>query len=144
MQPDDFDWKLIGILRNGYLSNSEVAKELGVSEGMIRQRLKKLKESDILRVRGEINPEVLEQQQLAIVAINVNESKHLDQKAQEISAVENVLHVMIVSGQFDILAHVLVDSNKGLVKFLTEKLSAVEGIVATQSFIILKSINLYV
>ncbi len=121
-----------------------MAKELGVSEGMIRQRLKKLKESDILRVRGEINPEVLEQQQLAIVAINVNESKHLDQKAQEISAVENVLHVMIVSGQFDILAHVLVDSNKGLVKFLTEKLSAVEGIVATQSFIILKSINLYV
>ena len=144
MQPDDFDWKLIDILRNGYVNNSEVAAELGVSEGMIRQRLKKLKASGVLRIRGEINPEILEQQQLVIVAITVNESKHLDQKAHEISELENVLDVMIVSGQFDILAHVLVDSNKGLVSFLTEKLSTVDGIVATQSFIILKSINLYV
>jgi Lrp/AsnC family transcriptional regulator for asnA, asnC and gidA len=144
MQPDDFDWKLISILRNGHVNNSEVAKELGVSEGKVRQRLKKLKDSDILRVRGEINPEALEGQQLAIVAINVTESRLLDQKAKEVSSLEHVLHVMIVSGQFDILAHVLVDSNKGLVNFLTERLSEIQGITATQSFIVLKSTNLYV
>ena len=144
MQPDEFDWRMIAILREGYVNNSDAAKALGVSEGMVRQRLKKLKEAGILRVRGEINPEVLDRQQLAMIAINVNESRLLDQKAREVGGLENVLHVMVVSGQFDILAQVLVDSNKGLVEFLTEKLSAIEGIVTTQSFIVLKSLDLYV
>lgn len=144
MQPDDFDWKMIALLREGLVTNSEVAKRLGVSEGMVRGRLKKLKQAGILRVRGEINPEVLERQQLAVIAINVNESRLLDQKAREVNALENVLHVMVVSGQFDLLAEVLVDSNKGLVEFLTEKLSTISGITATQSFIVLKSLGLYV
>lgn len=144
MQPDEFDWRMIAILREGYVNNSDAAKKLGVSEGMVRQRLKKLKEAGILRVRGEINPEVLERQQLAVIAINVNESKLLDQKAREVNDLRNVLHVMVVSGQFDLLAEVLVDSNRGLVEFLTEELSTVEGITATQSFIVLKSLDLFV
>lgn len=144
MQPDKTDWKIINTLRNEYTSNSNLAKKLGVSEGMIRQRKKKLKDKGILKIHAEINPEVLEGQQLAMIAINVSESKLLDQKAKEIEALENVLHVMAVSGQFDLLAKVLVDSNKGLVKFLTERLSIVDGIVATQSFIVLKSYNLFI
>lgn len=144
MQPDEFDWKIISILRKGYVSNSDMAKELGVSEGMIRQRLKRLKKAEILTIHAEINPEVLERQQLAVIAINVHESRLLDQKAREVAALENVLHVMVVSGQFDLMAKVLVDSNKGLVKFLTEKLSTVKGIDTTQSFIVLKSYNLFV
>ncbi len=144
MQPDDFDWKLISILRKGHIANSVIAKELGVSEGMIRQRLIRLKKAGILTMRAVINPEVLERQQLAIIAINVNQSKLLDQKAKEVAALENVLNVMVVSGQFDLIARVLVDSNKGLVKFLVEKLSTIEGINTTQSFIVLKSYNLFV
>jgi len=144
MQPDDFDWKIISILRNGNVSNSFIAKKLGVSEGMIRNRLKRLKKAGILNIHAEINPEILEGQMVAIVAINVHQSKLLDQKAQEVVALENVLNVMVVSGQFDLFAKVLVDSNKGLVRFLTEKLSKVEGIDTTQSFIILKSYNLFV
>ena len=113
-------------------------------EAATQKTAKVLKQAGILRVRGEINPEVLERQQLAVIAINVNESRLLDQKAVEVNALENVQHVMVVSGQFDLLAEVLVDSNKGLVEFLTEKLSTISGITATQSFIVLKSLGLYV
>ena len=144
MQPDEFDWKIISILRKEYTPNSVIAKELGVSEGMVRQRLRRLRDAEVLTIRAEINPEVLEKQQLAIIAINVHESKLLDQKACEVVALENVLHVMVVSGQFDLIAKVLIDSNRGLVKFLIEKLSTVEGIDTTQSFIVLKSYNLFI
>lgn len=144
MQPDEFDWKLISLLREEVTSNSDAAKKLGVSEGMVRQRIRKLKEAGILRVRGEINPEVLERQQLAVIAINVNESRLLDQKAREVNSLESVLHVMVVSGQFDLFAEVLVSSNRGLVEFLTGELSGIEGISATQSFVVLKSLGLFV
>lgn len=143
-QPDETDWKIIAILREGYVSNNAISAKLGSSEGMVRQRIKKLKDNHILAVRALINPEVLENKQLATIAVNVMESRLLDKKAKEISKLEGVLYVNIVSGQFDLLVEVLLDSNRGLVTFLTEVLSSVQGISATQSFITLKSFNKYV
>ncbi len=144
MQPDATDWNIINILREGYTTNSAVAQKLNVSEGMIRQRIKRMKEAHILSIRALINPEVLANQQLAMIAVTVKESRTLDLKAKEIAELEHVLEVSIVSGQYDLLVEVLVDSNRGLVTFLTEILSKIEGIAATQSFILLKSYNKYV
>jgi Lrp/AsnC family transcriptional regulator, regulator for asnA, asnC and gidA len=144
MQPDETDWKIINILKEGYVPNNTIARELGVSEGTVRARLKKLKEAGILQVRALINPDVLENKQLVLVAMRVAESKLLDLKAEELSHLPNVLSVSIASGRYDIVAEVLLDSNRGLVKFLTEELSTVEGILASESFIMLKSYGKYV
>ena len=144
VQPDSTDWNIINILKEGYTTNSAVAQKMSVSEGMVRQRIKRMKDAHILSIRALINPEVLANQQLAIIAVNVNESRQLDLKAKEIAELEQVLEVSIVSGQYDLFAEVLVDSNKGLVTFLTEILSKIEGISATQTFIMLKSYNKYV
>jgi Lrp/AsnC family transcriptional regulator, regulator for asnA, asnC and gidA len=144
MQPDETDWKIINILKEGYVPNNTIARELGISEGTVRARLKKLKESGILQVRALINPDVLENKQLVLVAIRVAESKLLDLKAEELSRLPNVLSVSIASGRFDLVAEVLLDSNRGLVKFLTEELSMVEGILASESFIMLKNYGKYV
>jgi Lrp/AsnC family transcriptional regulator, regulator for asnA, asnC and gidA len=143
-QPDELDWNIIDILRREQKTNIVVAEQLGLNESTVRQRLRRLKEAGVLTVRALIDPEVLERQQLAVVAVTVTESKLLDEKAREISVLPSVLHVSIVSGQFDLFVEVLVDSNKGLVRFLTEELSAVDGITATQSFVTLKSYNKFV
>jgi len=144
MQPDETDWKIINILKEGYVPNNTIARELGISEGTVRARLKKLKESGILQVRALINPDVLENKQLVLVAMRVAESKLLDLKAEELSHLPNVLSVSIASGRYDLVAEVLLDSNRGLVKFLTEELSTVEGILASESFIMLKNYGKYV
>jgi Lrp/AsnC family transcriptional regulator, regulator for asnA, asnC and gidA len=144
MQPDQTDWKIISILKEGYVPNNTIARKLGVSEGTVRARLKRLKEAGILQIRALINPDVLENQQLVIVAIRVAESKLLERKAEELSKLSNVLSVSIASGRYDIIAEVLLDSNRGLVKFLTEELSTIEGILASESFIMLKSYQKYV
>ncbi len=143
-QPDELDWKIIDILRREQKTNIVVAEQLGLNESTVRQRLRRLKEAGVLTVRALIDPEVLERQQLAVVAVTVTESKLLDEKAREIAVLPSVLHVSIVSGQFDLFVEILVDSNKGLVRFLTEELSAVDGITATQSFVTLKSYNKFV
>ena len=126
------------------MPNNTIARELGISEGTVRARLKKLKESGILQVRALINPDVLENKQLVLVAMRVAESKLLDLKAEELSHLPNVLSVSIASGRYDLVAEVLLDSNRGLVKFLTEELSTVEGILASESFIMLKNYGKYV
>ena len=144
MQPDDTDWKIISILKRGDVPNNTIARKLGVSEGTVRARLKRLKETGILQVRALINPDVLENKQLVIVAVRVAESKLLERKAEELAKLENVLSVSIASGRYDLIAEVLLDSNKGLVRFLTEELSTIEGILASESFIMLKSYNKFV
>jgi len=144
MQPDTLDWKIINILSKKYMPNSTVAKKLGVTEGTIRQRLKRLQNGSVLKIRALRDPNILENQQLAIVAATLMEAKYLDQKAREISALENVLSVSIVSGRYDFLIEVLAESNKGLVSFLTKKLSTIEGISKTETFVVLKSYEKWV
>ena len=144
MQLDETDWKIISILREAHVPNNAIAKELNLSEGAIRQRLKKLKDSGVMVVRGLINPDILENQQIAMIAVNVNESALLESKAAEIAQLGNVHSVNITTGRYDLMVEILVDSNKGLVKFLTEQLSRVAGVSSTESFLILKGYNKYI
>ncbi len=97
-----------------------------------------------MRIRALINPDVLDNKQLALVAMRVAESRLLETKAEELARLPNVLSVSIASGRYDLIAEVLVDSNRGLVRFLTEELSGVEGVVSSESFLMLKSYNKYV
>lgn len=141
---DDRDWAIIELLREGVISNSAVAKELGVSEGMIRQRIKRLRELGILSLRGLINPEVLVNRQVVWLGANVVESHLLGEKAEEISKLKDVLSVSIVSGRFDLVIELLLDSHHGLVDFLIEELSQVSGITRTESFVTLKTFSKFV
>lgn len=143
-KPDELDWKIIEILKEEDQSNNAVARQLGISEGTVRQRLKRLKEADILRIRAQINPEVLANQQLAMVGISLQESCFLKERVEDIAALPSVLSASITSGRFDIIAEVLSESNHGLVDFLTHQLSEVKGIRTTETFVILKSLKKYV
>ncbi|MFQ3620762.1 MAG: Lrp/AsnC family transcriptional regulator [Spirochaetales bacterium] len=143
-QPDETDWKIIDILKESWVSNNTIARHLGISEGTVRARIKRMKEAGILTIRALINPDVLANKQLVLVALTVAESRLLEQKADEIARLANVLSVSITSGRYDLIAEVLVDSNKGLVRFLTEELSSIEGITRSESFIMLKNYHKYV
>jgi len=144
MQPDPTDWNIIDILRCEHTSNNAIARKLDLTEGTVRQRIKKLKDAGILKVRALTNPEVLENQQLAYISANVSESKLLDSKAQELANLPQVLNVSLVAGQYDLMIEVMVDSNKGLMKFITEELSTIEGLAKTETFLTLKSYKKFV
>ncbi|AEJ20019.1 Lrp/AsnC family transcriptional regulator [Gracilinema caldarium] len=144
MELDATDWNIISILQAGYENNNTIARKLGLSEGTIRARIKRLREANVMQIRALINPEVLDNKQLALIAMRVAESRLLETKAEEVARLPNVLSVSIASGRYDLIAEVLVDSNRGLVRFLTEELSGVEGVISSESFLMLKSYNKFV
>jgi len=144
MQPDDTDWKIIHLLSEQHMSNTDIARKLGVSEGTVRQRLKRLQDEGILKIKALRDPNLLQNQQLALVTANVAEPRLLDIKAREISKLDRVLSVSILSGQYDLMIEVLVDSNNGLVRFLTEELAAVTGLRKTETFLLLRSYNKWI
>ena len=135
---------IIELVRTGVVSNSAIAIELGISEGTVRQRIKRMKDSGVLAFRGLIDPDVLTNRQLTLIGANVAESRLLDAKAREISELPNVLSVSIASGRFDLIIEVLVDSNHGLVDFLMNEISTIDGISKTESFLLLKTYSKFV
>jgi Lrp/AsnC family transcriptional regulator, regulator for asnA, asnC and gidA len=143
-QPDERDWQIIDLLRAGTISSSAVAEKLGVSEGMIRQRIKRMRDAGVLSLRGLINPDILADRQIVILGAKVASSRQLAEKAEEVAALPDVLSVSIVSGRYDIMIELLLDSHRGLVQFLTEELSKVDGIQSTESFVTLRNYSKFV
>jgi Lrp/AsnC family transcriptional regulator for asnA, asnC and gidA len=144
MTPDKTDWDIINALSDGNMTNTDLARQLGVSESTVRQRVRRLQDAGILKIRALRDPNRLEAQQLALLGVCVAESRLLDTKAREIAALDHVLSASIVSGQYDVMLEVLVDSNRGLIRFLTEELSKVDGLTKTETFLTLRSYNKWV
>ena len=144
MTPDPTDWAIIKALSEGHTTNTDLARRLSISESTVRQRVKRLQAAGILKIRALRNPNRLADQQLALVAVRVAEARLLDAKAREIRALEHVLSTSITSGQYDIMAEVLVDSNRGLITFLTEELSKVDGLIKTETFLMLRSYDKWI
>lgn len=141
---DETDRRIIARLRRENVTNSTLARELGVSEGMIRRRLAKLKQSGMLRVRAGIDPDALDDQQLALVAVSINRASLLEEKARQIAGLPHVLSVSIVSGRYDLMLEVLIESNHGLVDFLTMELADVDEVTTTETFLALRSFGKFV
>ena len=142
---DTLDRGIIEALRkDGRASNSAMAAELGVAEGTIRQRIKKLLDSGAFRVAGLLNPQILSDHQLCVIGLNIDESRHLEQRARAVGALPEVRSVAIVTGRYDLLVEVLVASNQGLIHFLSESLAEVPGITSSETFLLLKTYDKWV
>ena len=71
---DKTDRDIIAILSEENTTNNAIAEKLKITEGTVRQRIKKLREAGVLKIRGLINPEILENQQLAFIMITLAEA----------------------------------------------------------------------
>lgn len=142
---DAIDQRIVDALRaDGRATHSAIAETLGVAEGTVRQRLKKLLDSDAFRVAGMVNPEVMPEHQVCVIGLKVDESRHLDARAREVARLPEVRSVAIVTGRYDLIAEVLVTSNQGLIQFLSRSLAKVEGIASSETFLLLKTYNKWI
>jgi Lrp/AsnC family transcriptional regulator for asnA, asnC and gidA len=142
---DELDRGIIQALRDdGRSNNSAIAAQLGVAEGTVRQRMRKLTEAGVVRVSALVNPEIISEHQLCLIGMKVEESKRLEATAQDVSKLPEVRSVAIVTGRYDLLVEVLVDSNHGLIRFLSESLAQVSGIQSSETFLLLKTYDKWI
>jgi Lrp/AsnC family transcriptional regulator for asnA, asnC and gidA len=145
MQTDDVDRRIITVLNvEGRINNKEIAAKLGISEGTVRNRIRKLTDASLLRVAGLINPDDSPSKQLMLLGVNIACSRDLAKKAGEISRLAGVQSAYITAGRYDIMVEVWIDAKGGLIKFLSQTLATVDGITSTESFLIMKSFNKWI
>jgi Lrp/AsnC family transcriptional regulator, regulator for asnA, asnC and gidA len=138
---DDIDLQVIEALqKDGREAFAQIAERLSVSPGMIRQRYNRLVDLGIVKVVAVTNPLRMGVRTMALIGIRTDGTRMLE-VAQKISALDEVVYLVIVSGRFDIIAEVFCRDHEDLLKFITGKLYIIDGVRETESFMHLKIIK---
>jgi Lrp/AsnC family transcriptional regulator, regulator for asnA, asnC and gidA len=140
-QPDEIDLQIINALRkDGRVAFSQIAEQLNVSPGMIRLRYNRLVEQGYVKVVAITNPLRMGFKTMAMIGIRADGSKLLN-VAERVSKLDEVIYMVIASGRFDIFAEVVCRDHEHLLSFITEKLSTIDGVRDSESFLHLKIIK---
>jgi Lrp/AsnC family transcriptional regulator, regulator for asnA, asnC and gidA len=140
-QTDEIDLQIIDALRkDGRVAFSQIAEQLSVSPGMIRLRYNRLVDQGYLKVVAITNPLRMGFKTMAMIGIRADGSKLLE-VAEKVSKLDEVIYMVIASGRFDLFAEVVCRDHEHLLSFITEKLSTIDGVRESESFLHLKIIK---
>jgi Lrp/AsnC family transcriptional regulator for asnA, asnC and gidA len=132
---DDVDRKIIRAFRVGArLSNSEIAREVQVSEATVRRRIAALAEADVLRFVAILDPAMIGLGIDTLTGLQVEATK-VDDVAEEIAGFEEVRYTGISMGSFDVWVDALFPSTEAWAAF-RKKLGAIEGVTRVETFLI--------
>lgn len=141
---DDIDRGIICELqRDGKASSKDIAEKLNVSDGTVRFRLNKLIKKNILHITASVNPFAFADGIIALVGMELEKRTHAA-TMEKIAALNGVFSVCNVTGKYDLLIEVFLESREKLNEFLIDSLSSIEGIKRTETFIVLDAINKWV
>jgi Lrp/AsnC family transcriptional regulator for asnA, asnC and gidA len=135
---DDIDRHIINALRSdGRVAFAQLAEQLNVSPGMIRQRYNRLVDLGYLKVVAVTNPLMMGKRTMAMIGVRTDGRKMMD-VASKLAKFDEVVYIVAVSGRYDLMIEVFCRDHEDLLDFITEKLSKVDGVREAESFIYLK------
>lgn len=138
---DKIDLHIIETMRkDGREAFAQIAERLNVSPGMIRQRYNRLVKLGYLKVVAVTNPLMMGKRTMAMIGIRTDGRKMLD-VASKIAKFDEVVYIVATSGRYDLMIEVFCSDHEDLLDFLTEKLSKVDGVRETESFLYLKIVK---
>lgn len=132
---DELDSKIIALLQeDGRASNAGIARRVGVSEGTVRRRLKRLVQEEYISVVALLDPARMGYASEALVGVQVDPDK-VDQVADDLSRLDEVSWVSITTGAFDIFAWATLHTAESLGIFLRTKVGTIPGVRRTETFV---------
>jgi Lrp/AsnC family transcriptional regulator of lysine biosynthesis len=134
---DETDKQIIRILKDdGRAGYNDIGKQIGLSEGAVRKRIKTLTEAGIIR-KFTVKVSVAEGAE-AITLLATNPAHPTQEVSKHIREIPNVETLYEVTGEYDIVA-VISGMSVTEVNECIEKIRRVEGIMKTNTMIVLRS-----
>ena len=134
---DDKDKQILKILKaNGRAGYGAIGEKIGLSEGAVRKRIKALADGDVIR-KFTVKVAVAEGTE-AITLLSTNPAYPTQEVSKRIREIPSVETVYEVTGEYDIVV-VISGMNVVEVNECIEKIREVEGIMKTNTMIVLRS-----
>ncbi len=140
---DKVDYKILSLLQeNARISNTEIARQVGMVPSGVLERIKKLEQSKhIQEYTARLKSESLNLSLLAFVFVRADEPAHRIDTAEKLAEFPEVMEVHHVAGEDCYLLKIRLKDNKSLAVFLREKVGNVSTIASTRTVIVLETIK---
>ena len=142
---DLIDRKILSaLMKDGRLTNSELAARVGLSPSSCWTRVRRLEaDGAIERYVAIINPAALGLSNYVFVEITLDKhtDKVLDRFGAAVARIPEVVEADLVSGEYDYLIKVAVRDNADYERFLRERLYCIEGVRHTRSTFSLRALK---
>jgi DNA-binding Lrp family transcriptional regulator len=140
-QLDDLDRQLIEILsHDARISNRKIATDLGVTEGTVRGRIKRLQQDRLIAFTAITSFGLERATKLAFVGIQA-EVENLKRIARDVADLSGVNGVLITLGRFNILAICLFKDLEELHNIASEQILAIPGVHHVETSIAVKTVK---
>ena len=134
---DDTAKRIVELLqKDGRQSYAAIAKEVGLSEAAVRQRVQRLLDSGVMQIVAVTDPLQLGFRRQAMIGLRTDGD--LLAIGDAVAALPEVVYVVTTAGSFDLLCEVVCEDDDHLLDVLTQKLRAMPGVVSTETFVYLK------
>ncbi|MFC5045684.1 Lrp/AsnC family transcriptional regulator [Aquimarina hainanensis] len=115
---------------------SQIAEELKISNSLVHQRIRKLKQQGVIQ-KAEF---VVDEKQIGFktksyVGIRLREARYAEEVVKGLQEIPQVLECNYVSGYYAIFILVFAYDNQHLRKILYEQIHKIDGVAGTDSFI---------
>ncbi len=132
---DELDRKIIDILQaDGRASNAGIARDVGVSEGTVRRRLKRLVQEEYIQVVALPDAAKMGYESQALVGVQVDPDK-IDQVADGLASLDEIRWAVVTTGSYDVFAWANLPSAEELGIFLRTKVGVIPGVRRTETFV---------
>ena len=139
MELDNMDLEILNLLQEDSSTPFvEIAEKMGVTDGTIHQRIKKLKKAGVIkRFTVQLDQELIRGDSLVYLLVTVNPG-YLESVSKEVSTYRNVLEVHEVHTQGDLLIKVRASSQEEVRDIVVNQIRKIEGVVTSNIFPVYK------
>ena len=140
---DATDHQLVQLLQeNGRATQLQLAREVGLSQPAVAERMKKLEARGIIRgYTARVDPIALGQDVLAFVSVSLEHPKHFEAFITRVLGLPGVLECHRVAGEDSFFLKVRSENTRALDELLVKTIRMMPGVTRTQTTIVLASIK---
>jgi Lrp/AsnC family transcriptional regulator for asnA, asnC and gidA len=140
-QLDDLDHQIIELLsQDARVSNRQIAEQLGVTEGTIRGRVKRLEQENCIRFTAITNVALAGAPKVVLIGIQAVHGE-LRALSERIAAMPEIGCVIITLGRYDILAIGLFTALEDVVDVANNRILALPGVRHVETSIAAKTLK---
>lgn len=99
----ELNWKIISLLQeDGRMPFSTIAEKVGVSEGTVRNRMKQLRDDNVMQITAQVLPQAFGYHWNSVVFLKLHGHEGLDSVAQRLAVIPEVLYIVQMTGPHDL------------------------------------------
>jgi Lrp/AsnC family transcriptional regulator for asnA, asnC and gidA len=134
---DDIAKRIIEQLqKDGRRSYAAIAKDVGLSEAAVRQRIQRLLEAGVMQIVAVTDPLMLGFRRQAMVGVRAEGD--LREVAERLAKLDEVDYVVLTAGSYDVLLEVIAEDDDHLLRVVNEQIRQVPGVRTTEIFMYLR------